>query len=145
LAFAESPQIKLDKDPFLTSMNMVELDGKNVLIWQSQAKSTKGKEVVIGEERPPRMFKPKSLKKGQWQKNEESKPQRRLKATFDIIMTKYKGRAGIREHENQTIQNDKSDRLVSLSQASSSAAGSSSAKRSKTQPWQNSEGWDRHQ
>jgi hypothetical protein len=31
---------------------------------------TKGKEVIIGEERPPRMIKPKSLKDGQWQTNE---------------------------------------------------------------------------
>jgi hypothetical protein len=42
--------MKLDKDPFLTNMNIVELDGKNVLVRPSQAESTKGKEVVIGEE-----------------------------------------------------------------------------------------------
>jgi hypothetical protein len=55
-------------------MNMVEIDGKKVLVWPSQAKSTKGKKVIIGEERPPRMIKPKSPKDGQWQKNEGSKP-----------------------------------------------------------------------
>jgi hypothetical protein len=60
LKFVESPQMKLDKDMFLTNMNMIELDGKNVLIWSSQAESTKGKEVVIGEERSLRMIKPKS-------------------------------------------------------------------------------------
>jgi hypothetical protein len=75
LKLAESPQIKLDKDPFLTNMNMVELDGKKVLVQPSKAESTKGKEVVIGEERSPRMIKPKSLKDGQWQKNEGGKPQ----------------------------------------------------------------------
>jgi hypothetical protein len=57
--------MKLDKDPFLTNMNMVELDGKKVLVRPSQAKSTKSKEVIIGEERPPRMIKTKSLKDGQ--------------------------------------------------------------------------------
>jgi hypothetical protein len=51
--------MKLDKDSFLTNKNMVELDGKKVMIQPSQAKSTKGKEVIIGEERPPRMIKPK--------------------------------------------------------------------------------------
>jgi hypothetical protein len=45
-------------------MNMVELEGKKVLVWPSQAETTKGKEVVIGEERPSRMIKPKSLKDG---------------------------------------------------------------------------------
>jgi GH43 family beta-xylosidase len=65
LKFVESPQMKLDKDSFPRNMNMVELNGKKVLVWPSQADSTKGKEVIIGEERPPRMIKKKSLKDGQ--------------------------------------------------------------------------------
>jgi hypothetical protein len=51
--------MKLDKDSFPTNKNMVELDRKKVLVQPSQAKSTKGKEVIIGEERPPRMIKTK--------------------------------------------------------------------------------------
>jgi hypothetical protein len=43
------------------------IEGKKVLVWPSQAEMTKGKEVVIGEERPPRMIKPKCPKDGQWQ------------------------------------------------------------------------------
>jgi hypothetical protein len=66
LKFVESPQLKLDKDPFPTNMNMVELKGKKVLVRLSQAESTKGKDVVVGEEWPPRMIKPKSPKGGQW-------------------------------------------------------------------------------
>jgi hypothetical protein len=62
--------MKLDKDLFPMNMSMVELDGKKVLDWPSQAEMTKGKEFIIGEERPPRMIKPKSPKDGQWQKNE---------------------------------------------------------------------------
>jgi hypothetical protein len=65
LNFTESPQMKLDKEPFPVNMNMVELDEKKVLVQPSQAESTKGKNVVIGEERPPRMIKPKSLKDDQ--------------------------------------------------------------------------------
>jgi hypothetical protein len=42
--------LKLDKDPFPVNMNMVNLDWKKVLLWPSQAKSTKGMEVIIGEE-----------------------------------------------------------------------------------------------
>jgi hypothetical protein len=75
------------------------------------------------------MIKPKSLKDGQWQKNKRSKSQQRPKATFDILMAKYKeGRAGIRGRKKQTIQNPKLDSLVSLSQVNTSAAGSSSDK-----------------
>jgi hypothetical protein len=65
--------MKLDKDPFPTNMNMAMLDGNKVLVQPSQTKSTKGKEVIIGVERPPRMINPKNLKDGQWQKNEGNK------------------------------------------------------------------------
>jgi hypothetical protein len=51
--------MKLDKDLFLVNMNMIELEGKKVLIRPSQAETTKGKEVVIREERSSRMIKPK--------------------------------------------------------------------------------------
>jgi hypothetical protein len=102
--FAESPQMKLDKDPFPANMNTVELDGKKILVRSSQAKSTKGKEVIIGEERQPRMIRPKNLEIGRWKKNERSKPQSHLKVTFDILMAKYRdGKTDIRGHENRTI------------------------------------------
>jgi hypothetical protein len=42
--------MKLDKDPFPANMKMVKLERKKVLVWPSQFKTTKGKEVVIGEE-----------------------------------------------------------------------------------------------
>jgi hypothetical protein len=62
--------MKLDKDLFSVNMNMVELEGKKVLVQRSQDETTKGKKVIIGEERPPRMINPKSPKDGQWEKNE---------------------------------------------------------------------------
>jgi hypothetical protein len=66
--------VKLDKDSFPANMYMVELNGKKVLVRPSQAESTKGKEVIIGEERQPRMIRPKNPKIGRWEKNERSKP-----------------------------------------------------------------------
>jgi hypothetical protein len=137
--------MKLDKDPFPVNMNMVKLEGKKVLVQPSQTEMTKGKEVVVGEERPPKMIKPKSPKDGQWQKNEGGKPQRHPKATFDILLSKYKdGRAGIRGRENRTIRNHKPDNLVSLSQTDTSTAGSSFGKRSQTPQQQYSKGRECH-
>jgi hypothetical protein len=96
--------MKLDKDLFPARINMVELDGTKVLVRPSQSESTKGKEVVIGEERQPRMIRPKNLEIGQWKK-ERSKPQSCPKVTFDILMARYRdGKVGIRGHENWTIQ-----------------------------------------
>jgi hypothetical protein len=65
--------MKLDKDLFSANMNMVELNGKKILVRPSQAESTKGKEVVIGEERQSRMIRPKNPEIGRWKKNERSK------------------------------------------------------------------------
>jgi hypothetical protein len=96
--------MKLNKDPLPANMNTVELDGKKVLVQPSQAESTKGKEDVIGEERQPRMIRPKNPEIGRWKKNERSKPQSRPKVTFDILMAKYRdGKAGIRGFPNWTI------------------------------------------
>jgi hypothetical protein len=64
--------MKLDKDPFLANMNMVKLDGKKVLVRPFQDKLTKGKEIIIGEERQPRMIRPKNPEIGRWKKNERS-------------------------------------------------------------------------
>ena len=43
------PQMQIDNNPF--PVHTVELQNPKVLIWQSQAESTKGKNVVIGESR----------------------------------------------------------------------------------------------
>jgi hypothetical protein len=89
------------------------------------------------------MIQPKSPKDGQWKKNERSKLQSHPEATFDILMAKYReDRASMRERKNWTIQFPKPVHPISLDQNSTSMAGSRSSKRSKTPPWQNSEGWD---
>jgi hypothetical protein len=101
LKFAESPQMKLDKDPFPTIMKTVELDGKKVLVRPSQAESTKGKDAFIGEERQPMMIRPTNPEISQWKKNERSNPRPHPKATFNILMAKYRdGKTGIRGHKN---------------------------------------------
>jgi hypothetical protein len=68
LKFAESPQMKLDKDSFLMNMNMnmVELDGKKILVQPSQTESTKGKQIVIGEEWPRRMATGKRMRRASY-------------------------------------------------------------------------------
>jgi hypothetical protein len=73
LKFAESPQMKLDKDPFPTDMNIVELYMKKIWVRPSQTESTKGKEFVVGEERQPRMIRPKKFRN--WPIEEEREKQ----------------------------------------------------------------------
>jgi hypothetical protein len=105
--------MKLDKDPFLANMNTVNLDGKKVLVRPSQAELTKGKEVIIGEERQPRMIRPKNPKIGRWKKNERSKARSRSKVTFNILVAKYRdGKADIRGCKNYNIWFPKVDHVV---------------------------------
>jgi hypothetical protein len=128
--------MKLDNDMFLANMNRVNLKGEKVMVWPSRAESTKGKEFVIGEEKQPRMIKPKNPETGRWKKNKRRKPQSRPKATFNIFIAKYReGRAGIRGNKKQITRLPKPDHPVSLSQTSTSAPGSTSNNRSQTLPW----------
>jgi hypothetical protein len=108
LKFIESPQMKLDKDTFPTNMNMVELEGKKVLVQSSQVKMTKGKEVIIGEERPLRMIKPNSLKDGQWQKNEgggaATPPKGHLRHPYGQVQRRQDWRQGARKLDHPKSQ-----------------------------------------
>ena len=92
--------MKLDQDPFPANVNTVELEGEKVLIRPSQAESTKGKNVVVGAARKPRMFKPRSPEVGRWKLNERRQSLPRPKANLDTLLAKYQdGRAGVRKRE----------------------------------------------
>jgi hypothetical protein len=43
--------MKLDEDLLQVNVNIVEIEGEKVLVRPSQAESTKGKKVIIREER----------------------------------------------------------------------------------------------
>jgi hypothetical protein len=55
LTLGDEGKMKLDIDPFL--MNMVDLEGKRILVRSDQAESTKGKKVVVSDELRHRMIK----------------------------------------------------------------------------------------
>jgi hypothetical protein len=103
--------MKLDEDPFPMNMNIVQLEGKKVIIQPSQAESTKGKDVVVGEERQPRMIKPKSPKHDKWKKMRGTSHNlaQRLLSTSSWLST---GKVG------PVSRSAKSDHPVSLDQAS---------------------------
>jgi virulence-associated protein VagC len=126
--------MKLDKDLFPANMNTIKLNGKKVLVRPSQVELTKGKEVIIGEERQPRMIRPKNLKIDRWKKNERSKQQSHPKVTFDVLMAKYRdGKADFWGRKNWTIQFPKPDYLVSLDQASTSTTANLGHRRDRIQ------------
>jgi hypothetical protein len=42
--------MKLDTEPFPTNVNVINFEGKKVLVCPSQAETTYGKEVIISDE-----------------------------------------------------------------------------------------------
>jgi hypothetical protein len=107
----EENRMKVDHSPFPhnAEVNMVELEGKKVLVRPNQAETTKGKNVVIGEERPP-----KKLEIGSSSRNMQRRVPRRPKANFDLLLSKYsEGRAGLRRGENRNFRKPKPELPVS--------------------------------
>ena len=84
--------MKLDNDPF--PINIMDFEGKKVLVRTSQVESIKGKNVIISEDNVrPKMVKPKSPEVGRWKVNEsKSKATKKLekpKPTLSALLAKY--------------------------------------------------------
>jgi hypothetical protein len=79
--------MKLDTDSF--PVGMVELMDKKVLVRTDQAKTTKGKNVVVFDELHNRMIKPHNPKIGMWKENVVWKPAKRVKPMSAILIEKY--------------------------------------------------------
>jgi hypothetical protein len=62
---------------------------KNVLVHTDQAKTTKGKNVVIFDELCNRMIKPNNLEIGVWKENVLQKLAKRVKPTSAMLIEKY--------------------------------------------------------
>jgi hypothetical protein len=71
LTFGEAGKMKLDKDLF--PINVIDFEGKRVLVQTDQAETTKGKNVVISDDLKLKMIKPKSPEVGVWKVNERKR------------------------------------------------------------------------
>jgi hypothetical protein len=86
LTLQNSGKMKLDIDPF--PVNMVELEGKQILVQTDQAETTKCKQVVVSDELRSQMIKPRSLEIGTWKENFRRRLTRRVKPTFAMLIEK---------------------------------------------------------
>jgi hypothetical protein len=68
---------------------MVELINKKVLVHTDQAKTTKGKNVVVFDELRNWMIKPHNPEIGVWKENVLQKPTKRVKPTLAMLIEKY--------------------------------------------------------
>ena len=71
LTFGEASKMKLDKDPF--PINVIDFEGKRVLVRTDQAETTKGKNVVISDDLKLKMIIPMSPEVGVWKVNERKR------------------------------------------------------------------------
>jgi hypothetical protein len=60
-----------------------------VLVRMYQAKTTKGRNVLVSDELCNRMIKPHNLEIGMWKENVLWKPAKRVKPTSAMLMEKY--------------------------------------------------------
>jgi hypothetical protein len=79
--------MRLDVDPF--PVNMVELEGKRVLVRSDQAAATKGENMVVSDELRHRMIKPHNPEVGAWKKNVDRKTPWKVQPTSSMLIKKY--------------------------------------------------------
>jgi hypothetical protein len=79
--------MKLDTNSFPVSM--VELEHKKILVRTDQAKTTKGKNMVISNDLHNRMIRPHNPKIGVWKVNVQRKPAKRVKPMSTMLIEKY--------------------------------------------------------
>jgi hypothetical protein len=100
--------MKLNTDPF--PISMVKLMDKKILVCTDQAKTTKGKNVVVSDELCNRMIKPHNPKIGVWKENMLRKPAKRVKPTSAILIEKYQWQLE-EDRRYQVTQGNKRDRF----------------------------------
>jgi hypothetical protein len=79
--------MKLDMNLF--PVGMVKLMDKKTLVHTDQAKTTKGKNVVVFDELHNRMIKPHNPEIGVWKENVLRNPAKRVKPTSAMLIEKY--------------------------------------------------------
>jgi hypothetical protein len=81
--------MKLDTDPF--SVGMVKIEHKKILVRIDQAKTIKGKNVVISDDLRNWMIKPHNPEIGVWKDNVQRKPAKRVKPTSAMLIENISG------------------------------------------------------
>jgi hypothetical protein len=81
--------MKLDTEPFPANVNVINFEGKKVLVCPSQAETTYGKEVIISDEFRAKMVKPKCLEPGVWKVNCRKRAGTRVKPSSTTLLEKY--------------------------------------------------------
>jgi hypothetical protein len=64
LTLRDWQKMRLDLDPFPANVNVIDFEGKKVLVHPKKAETTKGKRVVMSDDPRVRMLKPHNLEPG---------------------------------------------------------------------------------
>jgi hypothetical protein len=81
--------MKLDTDPFLVNVNLINFEEKMVLVRTRQADTTRGKNVIVSDDPRARMVKPRSLEFGVWKVNHRRWTGPKVKPTSSMLLEKY--------------------------------------------------------
>jgi hypothetical protein len=87
LTLGDAHQMKLDTNPF--PIDLINFEEKRILVRLDQAKSTKGKNVVVSDQLRTHMMKPKNPEARVWKENPPRKPRHEWKPTSSFLIEKY--------------------------------------------------------
>jgi hypothetical protein len=79
--------MKLDSNPFPVNVNMMDFEGKNVLVRTDQANTTQGRRVIVS----PRLkvMVPRNPEPGKWKINQRKDQGGRVKVNSRMLLDKY--------------------------------------------------------
>jgi hypothetical protein len=88
LTLGDGHKMRLDADPFLVNMNMINFKEKQVLVRTSQADTTKGKRVIVSDEPKLRMITLENPEPGKWKVN-QGRQDFKVRVTSSMLLDKY--------------------------------------------------------
>jgi hypothetical protein len=89
LTLGDGQKMKLDTDPFLVNVNLINFEEKMVLVRTRQADTTRGKNVIVSDDPRARMVKPQSLEFSVWKVNHRRWTGPKVKPTSSMLLEKY--------------------------------------------------------
>jgi hypothetical protein len=81
--------MRLDTDPFLANVNVIDFEGKKVLVRPIQADTMKGENAVISDEPRIKMLKTQNPEPVEWKVNRQTGSHRQVKLTSNMLLEKY--------------------------------------------------------
>jgi hypothetical protein len=113
LTLGDGHKMKLDSGPFLVNVNMIDFEGKRVLVRIDQADTTWGKRVIVLDKPKMKMMMPRNPEPGKLKVNQRREQGVKVKVTSGMLLEKYarqqrvsvfRGLSGVKRERSPNLQ-----------------------------------------